>query len=78
MESNGGNKCARKLDLTEILKTNISMEMFVPVKIIEEAILLQNCCGQPAVLPNVHAGSWFEATFSRRRVPINLQQQICS
>ena len=37
MESNGGNKCARKLDLAEILKTNISMEMFVPVKIIEEA-----------------------------------------
>ena len=41
-------------------------------------ICMQNCCGQPTVLPNVYAGSWFEATFSRRRVPINLQQQICS
>ena len=32
-----GDQVARKLDLAEILKTNISMELFVPVKIIEEA-----------------------------------------
>ena len=31
-----GNQVARKLDLAEILKTNISKELY-PVKIIEEA-----------------------------------------